>query len=70
METNDYVATDNEDASPFWLPVPPESFDWRYYVDTYMDLQMAGILDEAAAWRHYNAHGRAEGRATHAPNNT
>lgn len=43
-------------------PPPPAGFDWRWYVSSYTDLPAAGITDEAAAVRHWRAHGRREGR--------
>ncbi len=42
-----------------------ERFDWRYYVDAYADLRAAHIDTPLAAWRHWDAHGRAEGRRAH-----
>jgi glycosyltransferase involved in cell wall biosynthesis len=39
-----------------------ENFDWEYYVNNYQDLKNAGISTEKAALRHWNKHGREEGR--------
>jgi pyruvate-formate lyase-activating enzyme len=37
-------------------------FDWRAYLSRYPDLRAAGVVDEAAARRHWLEHGAAEGR--------
>jgi hypothetical protein len=38
------------------------SFDWKYYLDTYPDLRANNITTEDTALLHWNNHGRAEGR--------
>lgn len=39
-----------------------DHFDWEYYVNSYEDLKNGGIKTEKAAFRHWNKHGREEGR--------
>lgn len=38
------------------------SFNWKAYLDRYQDLRKAGIKTKEAAYRHWNVHGKKEGR--------
>jgi len=42
--------------------IESNDFDWKYYINTYIDLRNAGILTEKAALEHYNKFGKKEGR--------
>ena len=44
------------------------TFDWKYYIDIYPDLQKAGINTEQLALRHWNNYGKSEGRSCINPN--
>ena len=44
------------------------TFDWKYYIDIYPDLQKAGINTEPLALRHWNNYGKSEGRSCINPN--
>jgi hypothetical protein len=51
-------------ATPPGPPSPdsPPGFDWQWYLESYTDLEPAGITDEAGAIRHWREFGRQEGR--------
>lgn len=40
----------------------PEDFDWKFYLDYYEDLRLAGIRTEENAKKHYLNHGQFENR--------
>ena len=42
--------------------IVPEDFDWKIYLDNYLDLRKNGIDNEQKAKRHWLNHGRSEGR--------
>jgi hypothetical protein len=53
-------------------PKLPQNFDWKFYIDTYPDLQRAGISSKQKAELHYLLYGSQEGRrycseSLHAP---
>lgn len=51
------------DTSIFYTKFP--NFDWKFYVDIYEDLKLAGIDSEENAILHYTNHGQFENRRTH-----
>lgn len=55
-------AENRTDKSMTEQVAPDDTFDWETYVDNYPDLRDAGISSKVDATRHWNVHGKKEGR--------
>lgn len=63
VQTDEYITFYNEWMKTNNSNITYENFNWRYYIDRYVDLQKANINSKRSAWNHFITTGKKELRS-------